>query len=46
MVISGRCRFAGRVLTSGSDSGFAVTSGLGSSTAMDYLAFTTKGELG
>ena len=46
MVISGRGRFTGRVLTSGSDSGLAVTSGFGSSAAIDCLASATKGELG
>jgi hypothetical protein len=46
MVISGRGLLAGRVLISGSASGLAVTSGLGSSVAMDCLASVTKGEFG
>ena len=46
MVISGRGRTAGRVLTSGSASGFGVTSSFGSSAAMACLASVTNGELG
>lgn len=46
MPMSGRCLLLGRVLTSGSASGFAVTSGLGSSAAIDCLASLAKGEAG
>jgi hypothetical protein len=46
MVMPGRGLMTGRVLFSGSVSGFAVASVLGSSAAMACLASVTKGEFG